>query len=141
MNRTLSHLSRVAAALLAIGAAAGSQAAVCNNVVFSFTNISSGPILVSRVDYRDLDSSDSGRRWIQNVTDFACASGDTCATDPRDLGSITRPRQNHELTDIRFEHAHLDDLGSWRDPVWSSSNVPVDMTCTDNRTYGAYDVN
>jgi hypothetical protein len=141
MNRTLSHLSRVAAAVLAIGAAASSHAAICNNVVFSFTNISSGPILVSRVDYRDLNSSDPNRRWVENVSDFSCPAGQPCETAPQDLGGTTRPRENHDLTSIRFEHAHQDEFGNWRDPVWSSSNTPADMTCTDGRTYGRYNVN
>jgi hypothetical protein len=141
MNRALSHLSRAAFALLAVAAAASSQAAICNNVVFSFTNISSGPILVSRVDYRDLNSSDPNRRWVENVSDFSCPTLQTCFTTPQDLGGTTRPRENHDLTSIRFEHAHQDEFGNWRDPVWSSSNTPVDMTCTDGRTYGAYNVN
>lgn len=141
MNRTLSYLSRVAAAVLAVGAAATSQAAVCNDVVFALTNTSGGPILISRVDYRDLDSSNTSTRWTENVPDLSCPSGHTCYLAAQNLGGITHPRENHELTEIRFEHAHLDEFGSWKAPIWSTKNIPVDMTCTDGRTYGAYDVN
>lgn len=117
------------------------QAAVCNNVTFSLKNTSDGPILVSRVRYRDLDSSDTSRRWEQNVDDFSCPADETCYTDPRNLGSATRPRENHELTDIQFLHAHQDKFGAWMNPVWSSASVPADMTCTDGRNYGTYNVN
>lgn len=117
------------------------HAAVCNNVTFSLKNVSDGPIRVTRVRYRDLDSGNPSRRWEQNVDDFSCPAGDTCFTDPRDLGSVTRPRQNHELTDIQFFHSHLDEFGNWLPEVWSAASVPADMTCTDGRNYGTYSVN
>jgi hypothetical protein len=93
------------------------------------------------VRYRDLDSGNPGRFWVENVRDFSCPSGWTCSTDGDDLGSITRPRENHELTDIQFLHSHQDEFGAWLPAVWSSRNVPSNMTCTDGRNYGAYNVN
>lgn len=131
----------LAALLVALGAAAPAGAAVCNNVTFWLTNTSDGPILVTKVGYRDLDSSNPSKRWVENVNDFSCPAGQTCATNPQDLGSATRPRENHELTDIQFFHSHQDIYGNWKKEVWSSKNVPSTMTCTDDRDYGAYDVN
>src|SRR5262245_38442912 len=82
MNRVPITISRTAAALLfALGATTPTLAAVCNNVTFSLTNESDGPILVTQVRYRDLDSGDPSRRWVENVRDFSCPSGWTCATD------------------------------------------------------------
>jgi hypothetical protein len=138
--------SRILPAAIALGlalcaAAMPSQAAVCNNVVFSLTNKSEGPILITRIGYRDLNSSDPSARITENVKDFACPAGAPCETKPQDLGGLTKPRQNHNLTDIQFEHSHEDEFGDWKEPVWSSKNVPVDMLCTDGRTYGRYDVN
>ncbi len=141
MNRHQLTLSRAALILFAAVAATSSMAAVCQDVTFSLINQSAGPIQVVAVRYRDLDSNDTARRWEQNVTDFSCPSGFLCTTDPRNLGSATRPRRNHELTDIQFHHSHLDQFGAWLAPVWSSANVPSTMTCTDNRNYGAFDVN
>ena len=135
-------LSRAAVALaLALGSTTPALAAVCNNVTFSFINESDGPILVTRVRYRDLDSGDPSRFWVENVRDISCPSGWLCWTDGDDLGSVTRPRENHELTDIQFLHSHQDEFGAWRPAVWSSSNVPNNMTCEDDRNYGHYDVN
>src|SRR5262245_48543402 len=129
------------ALLLALGATTPTRAAVCNNVTFSLTNESDGPILVTEVRYRDLDSGDPSQFRVENVQDFSCPSGWTCWTDEQDLGSVARPRENHELTDIQFHHSHQDAFGNWQPAVWSSSNVPANMTCTDDRNYGAYDVN
>jgi hypothetical protein len=127
-------------ALIALPGTA-SHAAVCNNVTFSLTNVSSGPIRITRVGYRDLDSGNPGRRWEQDVPDFSCPAGQTCFTTPRNLGSVTRPRENHELTDIQFLHSHQDAFGAWMAAVWSTPDVPASMTCTDGRNYGSYDVN
>jgi hypothetical protein len=142
LNRGHITPSRTATALVvALGAATPTLAAVCNNVTFSLTNQSDGPILVTEVRYRDLDSGNPGQFRVENVRDFSCPSEWTCATDEQDLGSVTRPRENHELTDIQFHHSHQDAFGIWQPAVWSSSNVPADMTCTDGRNYGHYDVN
>ena len=127
--------------LALVAAASSSQAAVCNNVVFSFTNVTDLPILVTRVGYRDLNSSDPGTRVIEQVKDVPCPKQTTCHTAPQNLGGVTKPRENHNLTDIQFEHSHEDEFGDWKDPVWGSKNVPFDMLCTDNRTYGPYDLN
>jgi hypothetical protein len=140
MNSTrLLALSGLAALLALPGV--GAHAAVCNNVTFSLTNTSDGPIRIIRVGYRDLDSANPNRRWEQNVPTLQCPAGQTCFTVARNLGSATRPRENHELTDIQFLHAHLDAFGNWMDEVWSAPDVPADMTCTDGRNYGHYDVN
>ncbi len=133
--------STLAALLLAGGATLPALAAVCNNVTFSFTNTSGGPIKVTKVGYRDLDSSNPGKRRVENVADIQCPDTWVCFTAPQDLGSATRPRENHELTDVQFLHAHQDAFGNWLPEVWSSKSVPADMTCTDNRNYGAYIVN
>lgn len=142
MNRTAFTIARSLSLLcVAAGAVLPAGAAVCNNVVFSFTNTTDGPILVTKVGYRDLDSGKPSKRWVENVKDLACPAGQTCFTSERDLGSVTRPRENHELTDIQFLHSHEDEFGDWKTAVWSSTNVPASMTCTDDRTYGPYDVN
>jgi hypothetical protein len=130
----------VALGLALCGAAMPGRAAVCNNVVFTFTNTTDGPLLITKVGYRDLDAANPSKRWVENVKDVACPSQWTCKTEPQDLGSLTRPRENHELTDIQFLHSHEDEFGDWMDPVWSTKNVPFDMTCTDGRTYGPYDI-
>jgi hypothetical protein len=131
----------LAALLVACGATAPSLAAVCNNVSFSMINTSDGPIKILKVRYRDLDSSDTSKRWEQNVTDRECPAGWECTTSEEDLGSITRPRENHELTDIQFSHQHQDIFGNWKAAIWSAADVPDTMTCTDNRNYGPYEVN
>jgi hypothetical protein len=131
-------LCSLLAALALPGTAA--HAAVCNNVSFSLTNVSDGPIRVTRVRYRDLDSGNPNRRWEENVPDFSCPASQTCFTSPRNLGSLTRPRENHELTDIQFFHSHLDEFGNWLPEVWSAADVPSTKTCTDGRNYGSYDV-
>jgi hypothetical protein len=147
MSRSISIMTtRLVPAALALGlvlsaAAMPGRAAVCNNVVFQFTNTTSGPLLLQKVGYRDLDSGDPNKRWIEDFKDVKCPAGDTCSTAPQDLGSITRPRENHELTDIQVLHSHEDEFGDWMTAVWSSKNVPANMTCTDGRTYGPYDVN
>jgi len=137
--------ARTAASLLvalsALAAALPSSAAVCTNVVFGLINDSDGPIQVTQIGYRDLDSANTATRRVENVRDFACPSGDTCFTTPQDLGSITTPRRNHELTDIQFRHRHQDEFGAWLPEVWSSANEPVTLTCTNGRTYGNYHVN
>lgn len=117
------------------------HAAVCNNVTFSLVNNSDGPIRVTRVRYRDLNSGNPNRRWEENVPDFSCPASQTCFTSAQDLGSVTRPRENHDLTDIQFLHSHLDAFGNWMPAVWSSASVPADLTCTDGRNYGSYGVN
>ena len=127
-------------ALIALPGTAA-NAAVCNNVTFSLINVSDGPIRVTRVRYRDLDSGNPNRRWEENVPDFSCPATQTCFTAPSDLGSVTRPRENHELTDIQFLHSHLDEFGNWMTAVWSTPDVPADPTCTDGRNYGSYSVN
>jgi hypothetical protein len=137
--------TRIVPAALALGlvlcaAATPGRAAVCNNVVFTFTNQTDGPLLITKVGYRDLDAANTSTRWVENVKDVACPKGQTCETAPQNLGSVTRPRENHELTDIQFLHSHEDEFGDWLPPVWSSKNVPFDMTCRDDRTYGPYDV-
>jgi hypothetical protein len=138
--------SRILPAAITLGlalavAAAPGRAAVCNNVVFKFTNTTDLPILVTRVGYRDLNSSNPGDQVTENVKDVKCPAGWTCETAPQNLGSAFKPRENHNLTDIRYEHSHEDEFGDWKDPVWSSKNTPADMVCTDNRSYGPFDVN
>jgi hypothetical protein len=141
MKRAHITLSRAAALVVTLVTTTPTLAAVCNNVTFSLTNVSDGPILVTQVRYRDLDSGDPNQFRVENVRDFSCPSDQTCATEEQDLGSVTRPRENHELTDIQFLHSHEDEFGDWLPAVWSTRNVPVDKTCTDDRNYGAYDVN
>ena len=59
MKRVHTILSRTAVALVvAIGSTTPTLAAVCENVTFSFTNRSEGPIQVTGVGYRDLNSGD-----------------------------------------------------------------------------------
>jgi hypothetical protein len=141
MNRGPITLSRTAIALVvALVATTPTLAAVCNNVTFSLTNESDGPILVTQVRYRDLDSGNPNQFRVENIRDFSCPSGWTCTSDEQDLGSVTRPRENHELTDIQFLHSHEDAFGNWTAAVWSTRNVPANPTCTDGRNYGAYDV-
>jgi hypothetical protein len=134
------------AAALALGlaltaVATSSHADVCNNVVFSFTNVTDLPILITRVGYRDLNSGSPDKRIIEQVKDVPCPKQSTCHTTPQDLGGLGKPRENHNLTDIQYEHSHQDEFGDWKDPVWSSKNVPFDELCIDDRTYGPYDVN
>jgi hypothetical protein len=131
------------AAVVLLGSTTPTLAAVCNNVTFSLINGTDGPIEVRRVGYRDLDSGEPGTRREENVPNFACPSGDTCTTTRQDLGSITRPRENHELTDIQFEHSHLDEFGDWGDPHWGASYVPdtTTTTCIDDHNYGPFEHN
>lgn len=133
--------STIALAIALCAGASPGQAAVCNNVTFMFTNNTDGPLLIQKVGYRDLDSGNTGKRWTEDFKDVACPAHQTCSAKPQDLGSIARPRENHELTDIQFWHSHEDEFGDWLPAVWSSKNVPFDMTCTDGRTYGPFDVN
>lgn len=137
--------TRILATAIALGcslaaATSSTQAAVCNNVFFSFKNTTDLPILVTRVSYRDLNSSDPSNVIIENVPDKACPANRSCSTSGQDLGGLGKPRENHNLTDIKFEHSHEDEFGDWKSPVWSNANVPWDMLCTDGRTYGPYDV-
>ena len=141
MKRVHIILSSTAVALVvAIGSTTPTLAAVCENVTFSFTNRSEGPIQVTGVGYRDLNSGDPNRRRVENVPNLPCASGDTCETDGDDLGSITRPRENHDLTDVQFRFRQQDRLGAWQADEWSDENVPADLRCTDRRNYGPYDI-
>ena len=137
--------TRILASAIALGlamaaATSSSQAAVCNNVFFTFKNTTELPILVTRVAYRDLNSSNPDAFVTENVKDVACPAGKSCSTASQDLGGLGKPRENHNLTDIKFEHSHEDEFGDWKTPVWSNTNVPWDMLCTDGRTYGPYDV-
>ena len=141
MKRVHITLSRTAIALVvALGATTPTLAAVCNNVIFRFTNTTEGPIRVDEVGYRDLDSANPGQLRTEEVrrNPTRCASGATCDIPEQDLGSITRPREQHELTDVQVRYQEMDDLGRWQDLEWSDANVPADMTCRDDRTYGPY---
>ena len=141
MKRVHIILSSTAVALVvAIGSTTPTLAAVCNNVTFSLTNRSPGAITVTQVRYRDLNSGDPSQMRVENIRDFPCASNDTCTSNGDDLGSITRPRQNHNLTDIQFRFQRLDNLGAWQDADWGDEYVPATLTCTDDRNYGPYEV-
>lgn len=131
----------IAAASLAFAITLPAGAAVCNNVTFTLTNTSGGPIMVYEVGYRDLNSSKPSKRITENVSPFSCPSTYTCTSAPQDLGSIVKPRENHDLTDIQFLHSHQDIYGNWLPAVWSTKNTPFSMKCTDGRDYGPYDVN
>ena len=87
----------------------------------------------TQVRHRDLNSGDPSQMRVENIRDFPCASNDTCTSNGDDLGSITRPRQNHNLTDIQFRFQRLDNLGAWQDADWGDEYVPATLTCTDDR--------
>ena len=125
---------------LAIGLPAG--AAVCTQVTFALDNVTDGPILITQVGYRDLNSSNPSQRITEGLPgNMVCPAHTTCWLPPQDLGSITSPRRNHNLTDIQYRHSHEDKFGDWMTAVWSSKNTPDTKKCTNGRTYGPYDVN
>ncbi len=131
------RVTRNAAALLvAFGTTTPAMAAVCNDVTFTFTNATNDLIQVTKVGYRDLNSSNPNTRRVDNISTENCASEDTCTTNGEDLGSIAKPRENHDLTDIQFWHSH--NLGSY---IWSTPSVVADHACHDNHNYGPFDVN
>lgn len=144
MKRVHITLSGTAIALVAaLGATTPALAAVCENVTFSFKNglSSERTINVVKVRYRDTDSSDPGKEWVENVHNTECPTYHdygTCRTNGDDLGSITRPRENHELTDIQFYYHEADPSGGWQHPKWSSDYKPFIRRCTDDRDYGPY---
>jgi len=138
MKRIHMSLSRTAIALLvSLGATTPTLAAQCNDVIFSLRNMMGFDVEINRVRYRDLDAANAATRWVENVPNETCNIGQTCALDPQNLGSVTRPRRNHELTEIQFEYRRLGGNWAWSTPM----GIPSNMTCTNGRTYGAFEIN
>jgi hypothetical protein len=133
------HFSLNAASLLfAVWIATPAMADVCNNVTFFAHNPDpTDDIRIYRVRYHDLNSGNPNTFHTENVDNITCVHGNTCATDPQDLGGVGSPRENHDLTDIEFEFAFRQSDGTgWGARNWSSPNTPTDLNCTDNRNYG-----
>jgi len=137
--KQISFTRYVAVLLVAFGITMPTLADVCKNVTFRAHNTTGTDMKIYSVRYRDYSSGNTEALQEEYLPAINCAHGSDCFSDPQNLGSAFEPRENHNLANFSFKYAYWTTTG-WGPKKWSSERYNSNMTCTNGRTYGTFNV-